>query len=57
MNITSSKDLTSETRDAFVADLLEKCSAIFEEHPENRCAKYAVEYLKSDESKSLSNDG
>jgi len=57
MSILSAKDLTPENRDAFVADLLQKCNDILKEYPENRCTKYAAEYLQCEELKTLSNDG
>jgi creatine kinase len=56
MDIQSAKDLTPETRDAFVADLVQKCNDILKEYPENRCAKYAVQCLECDKINSLSND-
>ena len=57
MSILSAKELTLETRDAFVADLIQKCNDILKEYPENRCTKYAAEYLQCEDLNTLSNDG
>ncbi len=52
-----SVDMTNETLDSLKLELLAKCEEILVEHPGNRCCKYTIEYLDSDEGKNLSNDG
>jgi len=49
--------LISENREEFVIKLTEKCKDILKENPDNRCAKYALEYVSSEEIKLLSNEG
>jgi len=36
--------------------LKEKCKEVYEKNPGNRCARYAIDYLDSEEGKSLSNE-
>jgi len=49
--------LISENREEFVIKLTEKCKDILKENPDNRCAKYALEYVSSEEIKLFSNEG
>ncbi len=52
-----SLDMTPETLDNLKEELLIKCKEILVNHPGNRCCKYVVEYLASEEGKSMSNEG
>ncbi len=49
--------LTPEIRAKAVDDLILKCKDILKENQKNRCCKYAIEFLSSDETKNLSNEG
>jgi len=49
--------LISENREEFVIKLTGKCKDILKENPDNRCAKYALEYVSSEEIKLFSNEG
>lgn len=49
--------MSPETRETLRAELVAKCEAILKEHPENRCCKYTIAYLNSDEGKAMSNEG
>jgi len=49
-------EMTPEEKATIMADIVAKCEDILKDHPENRCCKYVVEYLGSDEGKSLSNE-
>ena len=51
------KDMTVETKGLIIAEIVKKCNEILIDNPGNRCAKYAAEYLSSEEGKSLSNEG
>lgn len=46
-----------ETLEGYKAELLTKCEEILVEHPGNRCCKYVIQYLASDEGKKLSPNG
>jgi len=50
-------DMSPETRESLRAELVAKCEAILKDHPENRCCKYTVAYLNSDEGNVMSNEG
>lgn len=49
--------LSDDEKNKLITDLIEKCESVSKENPGNLCAKYATEYLKSEEGKSLSNEG
>eukprot|EP00586_Coscinodiscus_wailesii_P011874 CAMPEP_0172518274 /NCGR_PEP_ID=MMETSP1066-20121228/290719_1 /TAXON_ID=671091 /ORGANISM="Coscinodiscus wailesii, Strain CCMP2513" /LENGTH=436 /DNA_ID=CAMNT_0013300625 /DNA_START=142 /DNA_END=1452 /DNA_ORIENTATION=+ len=49
-------EMTPEEKASIMADIVSKCEDILKEHPENRCCKYVVEYLGSEEGKNLSNE-
>jgi len=53
LTILNPNDMTAET----YQKLKEKCKEVYEKNPGNRCAKYAIDYLDSEEGKSLSNEG
>ena len=50
-------DMTPEVKEDLIQKLLDKCEKILEEHPDNRCVKYVIEYMKNGEGKALSNEG
>ena len=50
-------DASPEDRIAFLGEVLSLAKSILEDHPGNRCCKYLLEYLDSDEGKNLSNEG
>mmetsp|Transcript_17062 Transcript_17062/g.26627 ORF Transcript_17062/g.26627 Transcript_17062/m.26627 type:complete len:468 (+) Transcript_17062:2282-3685(+) len=50
------KDMTAETKGLIISEIVKKCNEILVDNPGNRCAKYAAEYLSSEEGKSLSNE-
>lgn len=50
-------DMTSETLESLKVELLAKCEKILVDNPGNRCCKYVIEFLNSDEGKKLSNEG
>lgn len=52
-SILTPNDMTAEMRQK----IKEQCRGVYEENSGNRCAKYAIEYLDSEEGKSLSNEG
>lgn len=49
-------EMTSETLESLKVELLTKCEKILVDHPGNRCCKYVIEFLNSDEGKKLSNE-
>jgi creatine kinase len=49
-------EMTPEEKASVMADIVAKCEDILKDHPENRCCKYVVEYLGSEEGKNLSNE-
>jgi creatine kinase len=49
-------EMTPEEKASIMADIVAKCEDILKDHPENRCCKYVVEYLDSEEGKNLSNE-
>jgi creatine kinase len=49
-------EMTPEEKASVMADIVAKCEDILKDHPENRCCKYVVEYLDSEEGKNLSNE-
>ena len=49
--------MTLEMKEMIAVGITKKCNEILVDNPGNRCAKYAVEYLSSDEGKNLSNEG
>jgi len=49
-------EMTSETLESLKVELLTKCEKILVDHPDNRCCKYVIEFLNSDEGKKLSNE-
>mmetsp|Transcript_63001 Transcript_63001/g.74522 ORF Transcript_63001/g.74522 Transcript_63001/m.74522 type:complete len:388 (-) Transcript_63001:258-1421(-) len=49
-------EMTPEEKASIMADIVSKCEDILKDHPENRCCKYVVEYLGSEEGKKLSNE-
>jgi creatine kinase len=49
-------EMTPEEKATIMADIVAKCEDILKDHPENRCCKYVVEYLGSEEGKNLSNE-
>jgi creatine kinase len=51
---SSIESLTEENKATLVADLVAKAKEIAEAQPGNRCVKYLVPYLESDEGKALS---
>lgn len=50
-------DMTPETLEGYKAELLTKCEEILVENPGNRCCKYVIKYLESEEGKELSVEG
>ena len=50
-------DMTPEVRDSLKAELLAKCESVLAENPENRCCKYAVQFLGTEEGGGMSNEG
>ena len=52
-----STDMSPETLEGYKAELLTKCEEILKEHPENRCCKYVIKYLGTDDGKNLSPKG
>ena len=52
-----SNDMSPETLDGLKSELLTKCEEILEKNPDNRCCKYVIQYLDTEEGKSLSNEG
>jgi creatine kinase len=50
----SVEDMTPEKREELVGQLIAKAKEISEKQPGNRCTKYLVPYLESDEGKALS---
>jgi hypothetical protein len=52
-----SPDMSPETLEGFKAELLTKCEDILSGNPDNRCCKYVMKYLESDEGKKLSAEG
>jgi len=49
LNLSSS----DEAKDKFIQELVAGCQDVLKSNPGNRCAKYAVDYLESDEGKGL----
>lgn len=54
---TLTANSTAEDRDAFIAKLLSDADEILAKNRGNRCAKYLLDYLTSEEGNKLSNDG
>ena len=50
-------DMTPETLDGYKADLLTKCEEILAENPDNRCCKYVIKFLSTEEGKKLTASG
>ncbi len=50
-------DMTPETLEGFRAELLTKCEEILAENPDNRCCKYVIKFLGSEEGKKISAKG
>ena len=50
-------NISPEDRSAFIGQVLSLAESILEEHPGNRCCKYLLDYIDSDEGKNLSNEG
>jgi len=50
-------DMNAETLETLKSMLVSKCLDILKDHPGNRCCKYCIEYIQSEEGKSLSNEG
>ena len=40
-----------------IQEIVDKCNTILVEHPGNRCCKYLIAYVKTDEFKGLSESG
>ncbi len=60
MGVSSSSltpDMSPETLEGYKAELQTKCEDILAENPDNRCCKYVIKYLATDEGKSLSPKG
>jgi hypothetical protein len=60
MGSTSSliaSEINAETLDTLKSMLVSKCTDILKDHPGNRCCKYCIEYIKSEEANALSNEG
>lgn len=57
MGSAISSDISPEDRAKLTEQLITKCKEVLQQNPNNRCCKFAAEYLKSDEAKSLSNAG
>lgn len=53
----SNLSLSDDEKNKVINDVIEKCESVSKENPGNLCTKYATEYLKSEEGKSLSNEG
>jgi len=51
-----SLDMSKDTLDGLKAELLAKCEDILSKNSENRCCKYVIDYLNTDEGKNLSNE-
>ena len=51
------KEMTPEMKDALTLEIVKKCKDILKKYPSNLCCKYTIEYLESEEGKSLSNEG
>lgn len=49
-------NISPEDRSAFIGQVLSLAESILEEHPGNRCCKYLLDYIDSDEGKNLSNE-
>ena len=52
-----SVDMSPETREKLVEELVAKCESITAENPGNRCCVKAQDYVTTDEFKALSNEG
>ena len=52
-----SLDMSKDTLDGLKTELLAKCEDILSKNSENRCCKYVIDYLNTDEGKNLSNEG
>jgi hypothetical protein len=52
-----SHDMSPETLDGLKSELLTTCEEILEKNPDNRCCKYVIKYLDTEEGKKLSNKG
>mmetsp|Transcript_816 Transcript_816/g.1824 ORF Transcript_816/g.1824 Transcript_816/m.1824 type:complete len:388 (+) Transcript_816:73-1236(+) len=46
-------DMDIDTKQQFINDIIAECKSVLEENPGNRCAKYCLEYLNSEEGKNL----
>jgi len=46
-------DMDIDTKHQFINDVIAECKSVLEENPGNRCAKYCLEYLNSEEGKNL----
>mmetsp|Transcript_41144 Transcript_41144/g.48060 ORF Transcript_41144/g.48060 Transcript_41144/m.48060 type:complete len:440 (+) Transcript_41144:81-1400(+) len=53
---TLENEMTSEIREKLAVDLKSQCENILKKNSDNRCCKYVLEYLDTDECKKLSND-
>lgn len=51
-----SSDMTPETLEGLKVELKSKCEKILVDNPENRCCKYLIQYLDSEDGKKLSNE-
>lgn len=51
-----SLDMSKDTLDGLKTELLAKCEDILSKNSENRCCKYVIDYLNTDEGKNLSNE-
>ena len=54
---TLSANASAEERDSFVSKLLAEADLLLKENPDNRCCKYLIPFLNSDEGKKLTSEG
>ncbi len=52
-----SVEMDIDTKQQFIKDVIAECKNILAENPGNRCVKYCLDYLNSDEGKNLDSKG
>lgn len=52
-----SVDMDIKTKHQFTDDIIAECKHVLEGNPGNRCAKYCMEYLGSEDGKNLDSKG
>ena len=49
-------NMTSETKDALLVTIQRRCEKVLSSYPNNRCCKFAAEFLSTEKAKHMSND-